>query len=168
MTLLDAPKFDEAKERRRRRILSVSAGTVAVLFVAWWLVAGRPVDWPWNWDTHLLGRMAINHFLTDVEQNDLAKAYGVWVHDGNWQQHPAQYSAYPFDRFEEDWAPTSRDNEYGPIKSHKIAEARVYGNVLLTAVLINGRKSGALSLTYDPKTHKVDFAPPGEELYLGP
>ena len=50
MTLLDAPKFDEAKERRRRRILSVSAGTVAVLFVAWWLVAGRPVDWPWNWD----------------------------------------------------------------------------------------------------------------------
>jgi len=35
-------------------------------------------------------------------------------------------------------------------------------------VLINGRKSGALNLDYDPKTHTIHFSPPGEELYLGP
>jgi hypothetical protein len=36
------------------------------------------------------------------------------------------------------------------------------------AVLINGRKSKALNLDYDPKIRGLDFAPPGVELYLGP
>jgi len=112
--------------------------------------------------------MAVNNFLGAVEQNDLQKAYGIWLHDKDWQQHQAQQpSSYPFSRFEQDWSRTSPDNEYGVIQSHKIAAARVYGNVLLVAVLINGRKSGALNLTYDPKTHALNFSPPGEELYLG-
>ena len=168
MTLLDAPKFDEARYRRNRTILSSSVTVFLVLWVAWWVVAGRPVDWPWNWNTHLFGRMAINHFLDAVEQNDLEKAYSIWLHDNDWKQHQAQYSAYPFSRFQQDWSRTSPDNEYGVIQTHKIAAARVYGNVLLAAVLINGRKSGALNLTYDPKTHTLNFSPPGEELYLGP
>jgi hypothetical protein len=168
MTLLDAPKFDEVRYRRNRMILWGSAGFVFVLIVSWWLVAGRPVDWPWNWNAHLFGRMAVNNFLTAVEQNDLPKAYSIWMHDKDWQQHQAQYSSYPFSRFQRDWSRTSPDNEYGVIQSHKIAAARVYGNVLLLAVLINGRKSGALNLTYDPKTHALNFSPPGEELYLGP
>ncbi|HUV69385.1 MAG TPA: hypothetical protein VMW15_06965 [Terracidiphilus sp.] len=168
MTLLDAPQFDAARERRNRMILSGSAGLVFVLIVGWWLVAGRPVDWPWNWNAHMFGRITVNHFLEAVEQNDLPKAYGIWMHDPSWQQHPAQYGAYPFSRFQQDWSRTSPDNEYGVIQSHKIAVARVYGNVLLLAVLINGRKSGALNLTYDPKTHTLNFSPPGESLYLGP
>jgi hypothetical protein len=36
------------------------------------------------------------------------------------------------------------------------------------AVLINGRKSDALDLTYDPKSGQLTFAPPGVSLYLGP
>jgi hypothetical protein len=168
MTLLDAPKFDAARDRRNRILISSAAGIVFVLVVAWWLIAGRPVDWPWNWNAHLFGRITINHFLDAVEQNDLEKAYGIWVHDPNWKQHPAQYGDYPFSRFERDWSRTSPDNEYGVIQSHKIAAARVYGNVLLAAILINGRKSNALNLTYDPKSHVLNFAPPGEELYLGP
>ena len=96
MTLLDAPEFDEARERRRRTMIESAAGLVLVLFIGWWLVAGRPVDWPWNWNNHLLGRMAVNEFLTAVEKNDLPTAYGIWIHDKNWQQHPAQDGAYPF------------------------------------------------------------------------
>lgn len=168
MTLLDAPVFDEARDRRRRAILAGVAVLLGILFIAWWVIAGRPVDWPWNWDAHLFGRAAINHFLTDLENNDLAGAYGVWMHDKDWQQHPQKYSVYPFSRFEQDWGNTSPDNEYAPIKSHKIAAARVYGNVLLVAVLMNGRKSDALNLAYDPKTGTISFAPPGEALYLGP
>ena len=76
-------------------------------------------------------------------------------------------AAYPFSRFQQDWSRTSPDNEYGVIQSHKIAAARVYGNVLLVAVLINGRKSGALNLTYDPKTHTLNFSPPGESALSG-
>jgi hypothetical protein len=120
-----------------------------------------------NWNSHFFGRAAVNHFLTAVEQNDLQKAYAIWTHDKDWQQHPAQHADYPFARFQQDWG-SSPANEYGTIKSHKIAAARMYGNVLLVAVLINDRKSGALDLDYDPKTHTLSYSPPGVELYLGP
>jgi hypothetical protein len=36
------------------------------------------------------------------------------------------------------------------------------------AVLINGRKTDALNLSYEPKTGQLSFAPPGVSLYLGP
>jgi hypothetical protein len=168
MTLLDAPAFDEARDRRWRLILSGSGGLLLVLFVGWWLLAGRPVDWPWNWNNHLLGRMEANAFLGAVEKNDLPTAYGIWLHDPKWQQHPAQNGPYPFDRFERDWSSQSPDNEYGAFQSHKIVAATMHGNVLLMAVLINGRKSKALNLVYDPKTHTLDFSPPDVEIYLGP
>jgi len=168
MTLLDAPVFDEKRDRRRHVILLSAGGLLLVLFVGWWLVAGRPVDWPWNWNNHLLGRATANEFLEAVEKNDLSKAYGIWTHDKDWQQHPSQNGAYPFSRFQDDWSTTSPDNEYGVIKTHKIVAARMYGNVLLMAVLINGRKSGALNLDYDPKARTLNFSPPGVELYLGP
>jgi hypothetical protein len=168
MTLLDAPRYDAARAQRRQVFLYSTAGFLFVLLIAWWLVAGRPVDWPWNWDNYLFGRSAVNHLLTDIEKNDLAAAYGVWVHDKDWQKHPEQHSAYPFSRFQQDWSSTSPDNEYGSIQSHKIALAGRYGNSVLLAVLINGRKSKPLSLDYDPSTKGLDFAPPGVELYLGP
>ncbi len=167
MTLLDAPQFDASRERRRTLTIECIAGAIVLLFVAWWLVAGRPVDWPWNWDRYLFGRSTVNKFLGAVEANDLPRAYGIWVHDKNWQQHPQQFS-YTYARFQGDWSPTSPDNEYGVIRSHKIAEAARYGNGVLVAVLFNGRKSGALDLTYDPKNGQLSFAPPGVSLYLGP
>ena len=168
MTLLDAPQYDPARSRRNLLIVQCSVGAVLLLFVSWWLVAGRPVDWPWNWDRYLFGRATVNKFLTAVEDNDLPRAYGIWINDKNWQQHPAQFSAYPFARFQGDWSPTSPDNEYGAIKNHKIAEAARYGNNLLVAVFINGRKTDALNLSYDPRTGQLSFAPPGVSLYLGP
>jgi hypothetical protein len=168
MTLMDAPRFDEARDRRFHVIRLGAGAVLLVLFIGWWLVAGRPVDWPWNWNSHLFGRSTVNRFLTAVEQNDLSKAYGIWTADKDWQQHTAQHAVYPFARFQQDWSPTSPDNEYGVIKTHKIAAARMYGNVLLVAVLMNDRKSGALNLDYDPKAHTLNFSPPDVELYLGP
>jgi hypothetical protein len=168
MTLLDAPVFDEVSDRRHRNLLVGCAVLLGILLIAWWLIAGRPVDFPWNWNTHLFGRSAINRFLTDVEKNDLAGAYGIWMHDADWQKHPEKYGVYPFSRFQQDWSSSSPDNEYGNIQSHKIAAARVYGNTLLVAILINGRKSNALNLDYDPKTKTLNFSPPGVALYLGP
>ncbi len=168
MTLLDAPQFDAVRDRRRHAILTLAACVLGVLFIAWWLAASHPVDWPWNWDTHLFGRRTVNRFLGAVEKNDLPAAYGIWMHDQNWQQHTQRYSVYPFGRFEQDWSPQSPDNEYGAIQSHKIVAARIYGNVLLVAVLINGRKSDALDLAYDPKSKSLSFPPPGVQLYLGP
>ena len=168
MTLLDAPVFDEVRDRRRRIIFYSAGSLLLVVFIAWWLVAGRPVDWPWNWNNYLMGRNTVNKFLTAVEKNDLPNAYGIWMHDKDWQQHPDKNGPYPFERFQEDWSTTSPDNEYGIIQSHKIVLAGRYGNGLLVAILINGRKSKALNLQYDPKTRQLSFSPPGVELYLGP
>ena len=168
MTLLDAPQFNAARARRNTLVLQIAAGALVVLLVAWWLVASRPVDWPWNWNHYLFGRIQVNKFLTAVEANDFARAYGIWVNDKNWQQHPQQHSVYPFARFEDDWSPTSPDNEYGAIKSHKIVLAGRYGNSVLVAILFNGRKTDALDLAYDPKTGQLSFSPPGVNLYLGP
>jgi hypothetical protein len=168
MTLLDAPQYDPARSRRNLLIVQCSVGAFVLLFIGWWLVASRPVDWPWNWNRYLFGRHAVNKFLTAVEADDLTRAYGIWTNDKNWQQHPDQHSVYPYARFQGDWSPTSPDNEYGAIKNHKIAEAARYGNNLLVAVLINGRKTDALNLSYEPKTGQLSFAPPGVSLYLGP
>ena len=168
MTLLDAPKFDEARDRRNRLLVLGSGGLLLTLIVVFWLVSGHPADWPWNWYTHLRGRHAINSFMESVEKNDLKNAYGIWMHDPNWEQHQDKYGTYPFARFQEDWGPNSTQNEYGVIQSHKIVAARVFKNVLLVGMLINGRKSKPLFLTYFPKDHTLDFAPPDEELYLGP
>jgi hypothetical protein len=167
MTLMDAPRFDEARERRKTILWSGGAGLVFVLLVAWWLVAGRPVDWPWYWNRYLFGRARVNSFLTAVEANDLPKAYGIWIDDKNWQQHPNAHGSYPYSRFVGDWSPTSPDNDYGAIQSHKIVLAGRYGNGVLVAALINGRKSNALNLAYDAKTGTLSFSP-GVELYLGP
>jgi hypothetical protein len=168
MTLLDAPEYDPARSRRNLLIMQCSVGAVLLLFVSWWLAAGRPVDWPWYWNRYLLGRHAVNSFLTAVEDNDLPRAYGIWTNDKNWQQHPDQHSVYPYSRFQGDWSATSPDNEYGAFKNHKIAEAAHYGNGVLVAVLINGRKTDALNLAYDSKSGQLSFAPPGVSLYLGP
>jgi hypothetical protein len=168
MTLLDAPQFDAKRSRRNLLIVQCSAGALLLLFVSWWLVANRPVDWPWFWNRYLFGRADVNKFLRAVEADDLTRAYGIWINDKNWQQHPQQYATYPYSRFQGDWSSTSPDNEYGAIHSHKIALAARYGNNLLVAVFINGRKTDALNLSYDPRNGQLSFAPPGVSLYLGP
>ena len=166
MTLLDAPTFNEARYRRRRQMFWGTVITLVVLFIAFWLVSGRPVDWPWNWMIHLRGRSEINTFFKDLEKNDLAAAYGVWTHDAEWQQHKDKMGSYTFERFQEDWSPTSSQNEYGPIKSHDIVAARTSGNVLLAGIRVNGSKSKTIFLNYDPNTKQLGFSP--VELYLGP
>ena len=162
MTLLDAPKYDAARERRNQTILIAAVSGFFVLLVASWLLAGRPVDWPWNWWIHFRARSTANAFLKAVEQNDQQKAYAIW--EGSMASEPR--NPYPFSRFEQDWAPNSSGNEYGTIHSHQIVAARVSGNVLVMGIRINGLQSEELFLDYDPKFKSLGFSP--VELYLGP
>jgi hypothetical protein len=159
MTLLDAPEFDYARDRRRKTILKASAVAFVVFVIGFWLAAGHPVDFPWYWNNHLQGRIRVNKFFTAVEKNDLKKAYGVWTHDKNWQQHPEKHSGYTFDRFLKDWSPDSPDSDYGAIHSHRIAAAVMHGNVLQVGIFVNERKTKAINLDYDPKDHTLNFSP---------
>ena len=46
MTLLDAPKFDEARDRRNRLMAYSGGGLLLALIVGFWLLSGHPADWP--------------------------------------------------------------------------------------------------------------------------
>ena len=55
---------------------------------------------------------------TDAQaRQDYEKAYGVWMHDPGWKQHPEKYARYPYNDFIKDWGP---GGEWGIIKSHHI------------------------------------------------
>jgi len=169
MTLLDAPVFDEARDRRRKKTLKAAAAALVVFLVGFWFAAGHPVDYPWYWHNHLRGRIEVNAFFKAVEKDDLAAAYGIWTHDKNWQQHPQRHaSGYTFDRFQKDWSPESPDNEYGAIHSHRIAAAIMHGNVLQVGIFVNERKSKAINLDYDPKDHTLNFSPEDVQFLEGP
>jgi hypothetical protein len=105
MTLLDAREYDPVRERRRRNRI-ISGIVLLLLFAAlgWWFRF-----WPEE-------RIA-DHFFEDLQKQDYAAAYGVWMHDPQWKQHPDRFPKYPYNDFYRDWGP---GGEWGLIKSHKI------------------------------------------------
>jgi hypothetical protein len=130
MTLLDAKQYDPSRDRRRNiRILS----NVIVLAV----IAGLA----WNYRNLAEERIA-TQFFEDLEQKNYEAAYGVWMHDPNWKQHPEKYSQYTFGEFYRDWGP---GGEWGLIKSH-----RIYGSLnpknasgVIVEVVVNERAEHA-------------------------
>ena len=83
MTLLDAPTYDPAKARKRRNILIASFITVLVLAGFVWYF--------WNWPQE----HRVNQFFAAIEAKDMPKAFAIWNHDPDWQQHTQQYAPTP-------------------------------------------------------------------------
>ena len=105
MTLLDAREYDPARERRKRnRIISGIVLLLVLAALGWWFRY-----WPEQ-------RIA-DHFFADLQKRDYESAYGVWMHDPQWKQHPDSFPKYPYNEFYTDWGP---GGEWGLIKSHKI------------------------------------------------
>ncbi len=133
MTLLDAPKYDPAKERRRKvRIALACLGIVILLLIAW-MYRNYPEE-------HV-----VDKFFNALQKQDYETAYGIYFHDPNWRQHPQKYSQYTYADFYRDWGP---GGEWGLIKSH-----RIYGTVatksfgsgggVVVEVIINDRAEHA-------------------------
>jgi len=159
MTLMDAPKYDAVGARRHSQIIYGFLSGVLLAFIAAWLLVGHPLAGPWTWWTYWSGSRATDQFLHAVESNDLSHAYGIWVHDPEWQQHVANYKTYPYERFQEDWGSNSSANDYGTITSHEVVVKKIVGTELVVGSMINGRKSKPLFLAYDRKAHTLGFSP---------
>ncbi len=159
MTLMDAPKYDAGKVRRRAQILSGVSGGLLVFLVFMWFFTGRPTDWPWTWWTYWAGERDVNQFLQAVEANDMPRAYGIWENDFDWRSHQDKYKNYPYERFAADWGHDSSANDYGTISSHKIVARKLTGTELIVGSMINGRKSAPLFLAYDKRDHTLGFSP---------
>jgi hypothetical protein len=105
MTLLDARSYDPEKERKKKiRIISAVVLTLVVAFVVWWF-------------RFLPEQRVADRFFDALQQQQFEVAYGIWMHDADWQHHMDRYPKYPYNEFYRDWGP---GGEWGAIKSHKI------------------------------------------------
>ena len=105
MTLFEAQPYDPARARRKwKRIIAAVCGVI-VIGILWWLFR----FWP---EEHI-----VDQFFDALQQQNFEKAYGVWMHDPDWKQHPDRYSRYPYNDFIKDWGPSG---EWGIIKSYRI------------------------------------------------
>lgn len=146
MSLLDAPQYDARRERRRK--LTALAVVLAVMALALAGYLGR------NWRYERV----VDKFFTRLEQKDYEGAYGIWMADGDWKQHPEKFARYPYGQFYLDWGPSG---EWGVVKSHKIegaARPQGGGSGVVVVVTVNERVEKAriwveksdMTLTFSP------------------
>lgn len=121
-TLFDAKPYDPGKDRRRRNlIVGVVVVVVLIAGLLWWFRY-----WPYE--------RKVDQFFTALQTSDFERAYGIWMNDPNWKQHPEKYARYPFKEFYLDWGPSG---EWGVIKTHKVD----------TAVAPRGSSTGVIVVT---------------------
>jgi hypothetical protein len=106
MTLFEAQPYDAARARRRRNLIIALVMLVLVIAIVWWQMRYWPEE------------RIVDRFFDALQQQNYEQAYGVWMHDPDWKQHPDRYSRYPYNDFIKDWGP---GGEWGIIKSHHVS-----------------------------------------------
>jgi len=104
-TLFDAKPYDPAKDRQKRNRILLICGVVILIAALFW------------WFRFLPYEHRVDQFFTALEQQNYEQAYGIWMHDADWKQHPQKYARYTYGSFYLDWGP---GGEWGLIKSHKV------------------------------------------------
>ena len=153
-TLFDHQPYDPVRERRKR--LRLVGGLVLLLIVA--VIGWTLRYWP---EEHRVDR-----FFSALQAKNYEQAYGVWMNDPNWQQHPQQYARYTFNDFKKDWGP---GGEWGIIKSHKIygvgvphgySGSRFAGSSgVVVVVTVNDRIADKASLWVQKSDKTLGFSP---------
>lgn len=151
MSLLNPPQFDESKSRKRK--LAIWMTITIVIVVAAFLFVMR------NW----MYERTVDHFFSALEQQDYAKAYGIYQADPDWKSHPDKYKNYPFGQFQLDWGP---GGDWGQIKSHHIDCAAAIGSGVIVKVEVNGRAERAF-MWVEKKDKTLTVAPSQFELQCG-
>ena len=146
MTLLDAKEYDPEKERRRRvRIISAIAFLLLAGFFLWWFRY-----WP--------EQRVAQHFFDALQKQDYESAYGIWMHDPPWRQHPDRYKKYPFHEFYTDWGP---GGQWGLVQSYKIYAAGTPpggGSGVIVDLIVNDRAEHA-RVWVEKSDKTVSFSP---------
>jgi hypothetical protein len=146
MTLLDAQEYDSEKARKRRKqIISAIAILVIVLALGWWFRY-----WP---DERIVG-----HFFDALQKQDYRTAYGIWMHDPEWAQHPNEHPKYLFNDFYRDWGP---GGEWGLIKTQRVYGASTCsggGSGVVVDVIVNERTEHA-QVWVEKSDHTLSYPP---------
>ncbi len=151
MTLLDAQEYDPEKGRKRKRqIISAIVIVLLVLCLGWWF-------------RYYPQERVVGHFFEALQRQDYKTAYGIWMHDPQWEQHPEQHPKYPFNEFYQDWGP---GGEWGLIKTQKVFAASPCpggGTGVVVDVIVNDRTKHAQ--VWVEKSDKTLSYPPCELLF---
>ncbi len=151
MTLLDAQEYDPEKERKRKkRIISAIAFVVIFLCIGWWFRY-----WP---EERVAGR-----FFDALQKQDYQTAYGIWMQDPQWKQHPQQHPKYLFNDFYRDWGP---GGEWGLIKTQKVygsSSCPGGGSGIVVDIVVNDRAQHAQ--VWVEKSDKTLSFPPCELMF---
>ncbi|HEY3974556.1 MAG TPA: hypothetical protein VGM18_16245 [Candidatus Sulfotelmatobacter sp.] len=147
MTLLDAQEFDlERARKRRNRIISAIVIVLLVAGLLWWFRY-----WP---EEHVA-----RQFFSALQKQDYKSAYGIWMHDPQWAQHPEQHAKYPFNEFYQDWGP---GGQWGLIKTQKeygVSACPGGGSGVVVDFVVNDRTEHAQ--VWVEKSDKTLSYPPG-------
>jgi hypothetical protein len=151
MTLLDAKQYDPEKARKTRsRIISAILIIIVLAFLGWWFRY-----WPQE--------RIVGHFFQALQKQDYNKAYGIWMHDPDWQKHPQEHAKYPFNEFYRDWGP---GGEWGLIKTEKVYGASTCpgpSSGVVVDVIVNERSEHAQ--VWVEKSDKTLSFPPCELVF---
>jgi hypothetical protein len=146
MTLLDAKEFDSEKEsKRNKRIILIVVVVVILAGLIWWFRY-----WP---EERIAGR-----FFDALQKQDFKTAYGIWMHDPDWQQHPGEHPKYSFNDFYTDWGP---GGEWGTIKTQKVYGASTCpgpNSGVVVDVIVNDRVQHA-QVWVEKSDHSLSYPP---------
>jgi hypothetical protein len=155
MTLFEAEPYDPAKARKRRmQIISVIVGLIVLGLVAWYF-------------RHWREEHQVDKFFDALQQQNYEQAYGVWMNDPDWKQHPQNFKRYPFTpNFMTDWGPGS---EWGIIKSHHIdgtavpsggnANPFVRASGVVVVVTVNDRVADKAHIWVEKSDNTLNLSP---------
>ena len=153
MTLLDAKEYDPQKARKRNLRISWTIGIALIVFcLCWWFRY-----WPQE--------RIVGHFFQTLQRQDYNAAYGIWMHDPDWQKHLDRKSMhdYPYADFYRDWGP---GGEWGLVKTAKVYGASTCpgpGTGVVVDVIVNDRSEHAQ--VWVEKTDNTLSFPPCELIF---
>ena len=132
MALMDAPRYDPTRDNMIKWVSISITALVILTFVFGFsgFVAGH--GWFFS---NIPAEHKVDRFLTALQNKDYNTAYGIYMNDPNWQQHPDKYY-YKLNRFTDDW--TTYSPVGAPITSHHVDVSNTDGSGLFGSGIIVG------------------------------
>jgi hypothetical protein len=148
MTLFEAKEYDPSRDRKRRNLIISLIVVVIVLAALGWHFRYWPEE------------RVVDKFFDALQKKDYESAYGIWLHDPDWKQHPNQRKDYDFHSFYLDWGP---GGEWGLVNNHKIYTTVGGGTGVTVVVIVNGRSKPA-NVWVEKRDKTLSFPPNEYEL----
>ncbi|HZU22259.1 MAG TPA: hypothetical protein VE998_05460 [Terriglobales bacterium] len=146
-TLFEAPQYDPEKARKRKIVLVTIASVVVLAAVVLYVLRNWPEE------------RVVEHFFTALQNKNFEQAYGIWIADPQWKQHPQQHPQYSFDDFYKDWGPSG---EWGVIRNFHVdgtAVPKGGGSGVVVVVTVNDIVGRKANIWVERKDKSLTFSP---------